>query len=585
MARPGLSHFAAILDEEIEANANRFVDMMMILRVATFTRNAQGVAEMQRGTEEPLAEVGGVWDRQKKRWCRDRDPQTYQVTYVPRGSDQEKPARWLARWLTLYAQGRRGPHWGNARRVFTSLLIGGRRGGKSHIAVVALVMFSLMIPRSLSWAISPTIDETAELIDTLKSLMPSRWYKIRQAAGLKADQFHFANLSKLLLLSGNKANSLKRGRVDMVLYNEGQKMRKKGWTQCRGAIADRAGLVIITANPPDEEIGRWIEDLNTDITSGKVAAVRFVITAHKNPFVDIEALEELRNELSATEAEREIDGVMTPIGDVVMHEFSSANVAWVPDRFVDITRDITRDKLGRRAEFIAGMDFQLDPHMACAVEKVFIDPDDPKREPHVWIVDECLVENANEEALVDALEAIPQWSRDRQAQLIANHSKGISLAKLAELDLDYDGPCYAGAIGEPDHCAVVADASGWWQDGAHHKGRKSNLVLASKGWNDLHRPQRDSRDNPRITERVKLTNRMLRNGEKKIHFYISPHCAQMIKAFREWSRKNGIPDRSAKQAHACDAATYPIYRLFGVPRSKNKASYKRINNFTRERIE
>jgi hypothetical protein len=75
------------------------------------------------------------------------------VIRVPRGSDQEQPARWLAEWLSRFQKGPSGAHWDEPteipgkmsvafRRVWTLMLVGGRRGGKSHLACVALVMFA-----------------------------------------------------------------------------------------------------------------------------------------------------------------------------------------------------------------------------------------------------------------------------------------------------------------------------------------------------------------------------------------------------------------------------------------------------------
>jgi hypothetical protein len=559
MAQKDRSLYESILNESYEAE-DSLCEMLISLRIADFQIDLQGEAQLVPDTDEVLIEVGGTWDHDRMQWS-NQDPEKYQVIRVPRGSDQEAPARELAKWLGLYAQGKNGPHWKRAmaRRYYQMLLLGGRRAGKSHIAVVALAMFCFLKPGSLCWAVSPTVDETDELISALKTIVPRSCAKLKPVGTTKAFSLHFANGSRLLMLSGHKPDGLKRGKTDLVLYNEAQKMSQKGLMQLRGAIGDSGGLIIITANPPDKEIGLYVEKLWDDAQAGKIACIAFKITAENNPFIVIESLHEMKSEMSDLEYRREIGGELGPIGDATFHEFRSANVRSVPAGFIDITASFTATRLPRKCAYVAGMDFQKDPHMVAVIVKFFRDPNDADKLDYMWIVDEFLVDDSDEEQLVAAIENCEAWKADR--------------SESSELGKDF----YTGDTTDPNHVGVVADASGWFQDGAHQKGRRSDKRLIAAGWRNLSKPQRDSDRNPEISERVKITNALLCNGLQQRRLFVEPHCVHTIKGLRTCPRKNGTMDRGSRYSHVCDGVSYVAYRFFGKPRKKSEISSEYIS--------
>jgi hypothetical protein len=43
---------------------------------------------------------------------------------------------------------------------------------------------------------------------------------------------------------------------------------------------------------------------------------------------------------------------------------------------------------------------------------------------------------------------------------------------------------------------------------------------------------------------------------------VAPHLQQLRRAFRQWENRGGMPYRRSVYAHVCDAATYPVFRLF-----------------------
>lgn len=560
-----------IVSEGQRDSTERYVDLCISLRVCDVDTSGPEPVFVP-STDEEILEIGERWDRVNKQGV--GRSKSVRIVRVPRGSDQEQPARWLAEWFSRHRQGRKGDHWKRPceittkvagkfsvhfRRVWTLLLAGGRRGGKSHLAVLSLVLMAVAKPKGIVWAVSPTQTETDELEQAAREILPSRWFTSRGEGAGKSLTFTLANGSRLLFLSGHKPRSLKRGRCDLALLNEGQNMYRATWRQLRGAIADRAGLVVIAANPADAEFGLWVDRLYKQaVETTELAVQAFHLVAKNNPMVTAEVLEDMRGEVDDNTAAREIDGEMgVPIGNVVLHAFTADNILDPYEGLVDITAEFVAKKLGRAAGDVVGMDFQASPEMVGVVVRFFRDPKTPS-EVLGWIVDEAYVAGT-EADLVDALEDMPRWR----------------LGDGAPEKRDQTREHYAGGA------AVIADASGWWQDGAHTKGKTSDLALRAKKWTNLHRPQRDSDANPAISERMKSANaRLCRAGVR--HFFIAKHCTRTSEAFRLLPNKNGQPDRRSPHAHGVDAGTYVIYRFFGRPPTEpSKQEYRGLGRFDR----
>ncbi len=528
---------------EAEAGGQRFVDMCISLRV--------------HETGEELIRVGGRWDRRKKRYC--GEAKRVRVLRVHRG--QVRAARWFAEWLKRRATG----DWEGFRRVWSAMFVGGRRGGKSKFAVWAVAMFVLTISGSQAWAISPTQEETDELERAIRDTLPSHWYKFR---GDPRWEFKLANGSVIRLLSGHKPSSLKRGRVDFALYNEGQLMTKQGYVQLRGATADSGGLTIIAANPPDLPIGRWIEELYekarasiaNDNAGGATRGVRveaFDFDPRENPFIEYQSLADMATEVDDHTFRREVLGEFVPIGDVVFYAWADgASIREVPSHFVDITERFTKEHFGRAFRHIIGADFQRTPHMAAVVLKVYVDPDNPEV-PLLWVVDEMLVSDGDEDDLVDAIEAPTMGARC---------------------------PCCEGRAGYvAAECVVVADASGEWQDADRTRGKGSFDWFRKRGWKAIYQPDKEMKRNPEISERVKVGNFLLRARDGRRRLFSCPHNEQTNRAMKRWEIRNGAPFRRSEFAHVCDAVTYPCWRFF--PRKHVKTSRFTYEGGKRERSE
>ena len=563
MSRSALARSVAILLEEEQEESTALVELHFALVVSNVDTSGPEPKyfEGAAAADEELIRVGGVWDRRRKRWS-DQEPKSVVLLRIPRGSEQEPAARWAAEWLKRRAAGRRGVHWDDFRRVWTWLLEGGRAGGKSFMAVDLVALYMAMMPRALCWAISPTQEETDELEQAFREAVPSHLFTFRGGGAGKPLQFRMANGSRLLCLSGHKPRSLKRGRVDIALYNEGQNMSRAGWIQLRGAAARTGGLVVIAANPPDAEIGRWIEELHERGRAEKIKVQVHKMTAATMPFVEVKALEDMAEENDELTYRREVLGEFVPIGDVVFHAWSDAeSVIGEPDpRWTDVTREETKRELGREFDYIVGEDYQATPHMVGVIMKLYRDG---AGDLVVVIVDEVVVENADENDLVDALEG-------KRLDVMP----GRWTANGRELGVGYD----------PEACGQVVDATGiTTQDGAHSKPqRTSQDWLRARGWRWVYFPDRASKKNPDIVERCKVTNARLKNAAGKRRMFTLRHCVRTIKAMRAWENRGGAPYRKSPFAHVCDGVSYPVYRFFAHQRKvTNGGGFTQVKRFGR----
>jgi RNA polymerase sigma-70 factor, ECF subfamily len=193
--------------------------------------------------------------------------------------------------------------------------------------------------------------------------------------------------------------------------------------------------------------------------------------------------------------------------------------------------------------------------MAAAVYKFFRDPEAPDpTEVISWIVDECIRENSDEYDLLDEIESMPRWQAGGRVE-------GQTYRGWIE---PYDD------VANPVHCAVVMDASAWWQDGDHTKGKTSDKALRARRWTHLYRPQADNddgtprRNNPDIVERCKATNAMVKNQAGRRRMFSSPTCVIINRAMKSWPNKNGAPHRNSDFAHTCDAVSYAILGVLGA---------------------
>lgn len=505
--------------------------------------------ELWSNLERVLA-VGGRWQPgtptdPRGRWLwragDDKDhedrPRSVLKFRIHRG--QEPAARWFAEWLRYYRMPReqRLAVYAPALPTTTCLLRGGRRSGKTHLADVILALFCFEIEYSETDALSPIRDTSFELIGVLKKILHPSQYRIEKPKD-GPQTFVLANGSQIRIRSGRAYR--KSGRCDLGFMNEAQQQPRSTMVEIGGATMDYHGLTLMAANPASEVCEAWIDDYFEACVRGDVDGVAFEMNAKENPLITPEAIASMRKNMSRREGEREIDGKAVAFDDAVMHEWSDDNWSDPPEAWTDITAAFLNERLRTPAPIVIGMDFQRTPHMSARALKIY---KDKAGNVHPWVIGEWDVEG-DEAALVRALEAD---------------------------DVDFDV------------VPVIADASGWWQDGEHRDGAQSDRALRAAGVKHLFRPAPQIKRNPRVTERMKNANRLLCNGEGLRALHVAKTCTNTAEAFRRYERnKFGEPSRRSRWAHAIDCVTYVLWRLFPpVATSARAALHRPEQGFTK----
>ena len=505
MSQPSLR----TVSESIRREQDRYID----LRVDLTAQDARG--NLHPGSERILT-VGGRWDRAIKRHA--GNAERGKVLGLHPG--QLEAARWITQWFAAKARGVEVREGG--RPIFSALLHGGRRAGKTDLAAKAGVAYSVFRPGSFVWLISENIPKTEELEADVRKWLPFDWYEYR---GSPWHQFILPNGSLIWLRSAHDPDALKRGRCDFAVLNEAQNMAERAFAVVRAATADNGGLTLLAANPPESPIGFWVERFFEETQAGKRPAREFHLDNTKNPHINWESLESMKDEVDERTFLREIKGVFLPREDVVFHAWkpsgADCNIRPVPD-IGDVTREFTARHLHREFDVLLGMDFQRYPY-ACAVEmRAFRDPDGGQ-EPLLWWTDVTLVEPGDEETLSQAL-----------------------------LDKGYN----------QERTGIIADASGAFQGIDRKRKVYSFDILKSLGWRHLYKPDQQMDKNPDIVQRCRAANALMKNASGRRRVFSAPELLSLNTALKFWELRRGVPYRKSEYAHLCDAATYLLWRFY-----------------------
>jgi hypothetical protein len=523
---------------------------------------------------ELLLSCGGVWNRRSNAWEDDADAcRTAVVSRVHPG--QVAATRWFSGWLPVHAWRRDNPPTDvdldddeevdtDPTRVYSALMSGGRRGGKSFWAALAIVAYAVQFPRAIIWCLSPSRgkDDTKpdEIRRYISPLLDPAWIR-RQTI---ATGWELINGSQIMLKSGHAGadpDAIKEGQADLVWMNEAQKMPQRVYVVARGAIIDKSGLVLCCANPPVEALHQqWVSDFAADADAGRRASVHISFDPRRNTHVDRKALIAMRHEVDQRTYEIEALGMFLPACDAVVYNWSRKdNEAPCPEPellpngdqrpckltgLVDVTEEFLREiELGDGLRNLIGMDFQITPHMGGPVLRAYMDPEHarPTRDNVLlWGIDEIVLEG-------DELE----WCAEAQR-------KGY---RSEDVVIVGDG------TGEYQH-----SRRGEREEPPSWHGRGSFDIIRMGGFRNITRPSLlVRRNNPHVLDRVRQLTSLVCNVDKVRRLFIDPErCPKTCKAMREWPTVHGKPSRTHEAAHLGDGTSYPIIRVFPrIQRSGN----------------
>lgn len=483
-------------------------------------------------TGEDLLAAGGVWDSWKQQFI-DEPPRFAKIIEI-----EESQVPVVEYFAAAMARLRNGQDIGDALLA----AVGDRRAGKTFISVLLVICFLIDLPKlggspSLAWIVNKTYQDRDEIEKQIEECVPGDWYIAKRAPEYR---YFFVNGGVLRNLSAKDPDSLRRGRADVILYNEAQKMALDALANGIYGTADRGGLSILAANPPKKKIGEWVYHLKEAYEEERIGGVQFfMMHARDNRTVSKPQRDRVGAIMKLLDPKRaavDEEGLFLPVGDRAYEKFNGKrNLRPAPIHGADdpaaappdITGEIVRRKLFGKWEYFGGADFQGQPWNAAVVLQAL---GDPKR-PEYQVIAEFLKEG---------------WEDDLIDEIV------------------FDGRF------QPENLLWIGDASGTWQDAHHSRGRVSFDVFKARRWRMVP-PQLKKSDrgehprNPDVLDRLNLVNRLLAGDAVGPRLFVDPaRCPRLAEALRECEFRADKP--RGKHAHITDALGYALWWIEPKPR-------------------
>lgn len=510
--------------------------------------------------DDTILAAGGRWDRRLQEF--DGEPATAIEKHVHPG--QVKTITWFLSWMCVHAGRRDDPprlsadeledalasgehlereHARPDDEAYAALLAGGRRGGKTYIACLLCAIYAVQFPGAIVWIVNPSDSDHDEVRRYMADNLADAWI-----AHENAEEWQLINGSSIQLKSayaGADPDAIKKGEAHLVLLNEGQKQVHRVYVVARGATVDSSGLVLVCANPPVQAKDQpWVTDFAIAAQRGRVDAIYQHFNPLENPHINRRSLLALRREVDERTYRIEVLGEFLPAENAVAYNWDRTLSGNERPRPTDDTvwRDVTSVFIAGLGiadgiTDIAGMDFQVHPHMGGPIYRLFCPAGEEVSRTNVvmWGVDEVVLEG-------DELE----WCAEAQ-------SEAHELNPRTTLIIG-DG------TGEYQHSrrgSVDAPPPEW-------NGKGSFDMIRMGGFPHITRPDpRIHRNNPHVIDRVRAMTSMIQTASGDRRLFLDPdRCPKTLKSLREWPTVNGKPSRTHEAAHLGDGLSYPIVRLF-----------------------
>lgn len=497
--------------EELLRPEHRYIDLCLTFR--------------SKKTGEELLTVGGRWDQaagEGRGAFIDPNPADLTGKVILVNANQVSTVLAFRDWLTARL------HGGPRKRL---LITGGdRRGGKSFIVTALCCAACLAVPGALTWYVSPTLKKRDELERyTKRHTLPGwRSYSVRELT------FSFANGSRIVNITGDDAEDLKRGEADLIVYNEPQAMTEDVLTYGAPAIIDKGGLLLFAGNPARKRKGVWFTRLVKSIEDGKYTKGDFCrLSRRDNPDIDASAgddVSELMHLVNPEAARADDDGVFMEPGSFAYAEHFDEKRNTAPT--LDVAEFCTAEVIRRAGVFgkfdnLNGVDFQAWPFNAGVSIQAVGNPAAP-----TFYVTGYLVREDDENYFLD--DAFGLWPQERTLW--------------------------------------IGDASGDWQDAKHTRGRSSFDKFKARRWR-IEPPQKKKSDrgdhaaNPSREDRINVVNALLDAGRLII-------CMDKAAPVAEALQKCEVDPKGrprGRYAHLTDALGYPLWWASPKPKAKTFA--------------
>ena len=482
-----------------------------------------------------LMRAGGVWDNLRQQWKCDESGERERGTgllVVDAQESQLDAFAWLRERIGALAARQLHPQ-------STGLLFDDRRGGKTFVGVMAVVLAALECPRIdgsplEGRIVTQTIGARDEIDEVFAFLQLDRlgWAKFREQP---KRMWIFVTGAKIRFLTTDNEDTALEGRQDVVFLNEAAIFKRSIFETVVRATRDRRGFAILATNKPKKPRGNWVALMwmgaEEDEAAGNVPAVRRLrVDPSKNAAVAQEAIGPIARAILYARGgeDQDIDeGLIAEAGHKLFAPPWSdvEHVRELPDLgYDDVTGLFTRFAFGRAFSYIVGHDYQW----ACAASAWrLLAPGGDLSKVEMWCTwARWLREGGDEKELLDEMEA--------------------------------DG--YTN-----DRVLVIPDCSGGSQGSRHQHGKEppSFEVLRSRRFAYQEPVQKMGADtlhgaNPRVPISIMRCRTWIASG--RVFVAKGDEAAKMARAFARcdaYTDKYGDLRSKGPWAHLIDTFRYP----------------------------
>lgn len=401
----------------------------------------------------------------------------------------------------------------NDRRRFR-VVLAGRRGGKTVLALVELLRAAVENPGGTYFYVAPTFRQAKDISwDLSKDIFPRKWIKKRHEGDLKIT---LVNGSTIELKGAENYDNLRGRSLSGAVLDEFCFMHEQVWRAIiRPALSDQGGWALFISTPSTNGLQGWAYELyllltdpdSADPTLARLDPTEWGLhqyTTLQGGNVSAKEVEQARAELDEASFRREYEAQFIPESGLVAACFSndnlSAEVTDIPD-----------------LPLLVGVDFNVDP--LTAVFGVI-------RHDKLLIHDEVAIENATTWDLAE--EIIGRYGQSRTIYVCPDPTGARK---------------QTSGVGLSDHAILK---------------RYGFRVVAPKApWN--------------VKDKIMAVNAALRTADGVVHTLIHPGCRELIKSFRSLGYKPGttIPNKDLGVDHAFDAFGYLCLGKFNRAKPKS----------------
>ena len=205
------------------------------------------------------------------------------------------------------------------------MVIGGRRVGKSAVALQELIKHCLTTPDAVAWWISQTYKDAHEIgWESFRDLMPTLSPVIK-SANLSTLTIKFINGARLSFKGSDNENSLRGRGITYVVLDEAAFIKEDVWTKIiRPALSDKKGRALFTTTPNGRN---WLYHVYLKATYiSNPAWKAYSWPTSLNPLIDDQEIADARANLCDIDYRQEYLAEFVTKAGMIYDDFNDQNI-------------------------------------------------------------------------------------------------------------------------------------------------------------------------------------------------------------------------------------------------------------------